>query len=459
MAEHRDNPGSEPGSGGKFYKLHLWQIQPVRDVLVLLGVFGILYVGYLLSPLTVPLLLALLLAYLFEPVVQRLTRISWVSRSVAAVCIIVAAFVLVVVPVVIGVGYGVVSAASTVENAARQAVAVQRVVVAEDPTANMEELRGVWRTAAEHIVEVLEERRARVSAQEDADESAADEAAGEGTVASYEEFRDELWRDEEVPAGQRLSVTAVLFAVDWMQENWQTVQQRLIAGGVTVAAVTLRLVRAVGLFGFGLFLTTFFFFFFCVGFGRVMSFTEQFIPREHHQRTIELLKKMDAVVSGFVRGRLTICVIQCVVFSVGYLIVGVPAAVILGIVVGVLAIVPYLSLVGIPVAILLMALDPGEGFRGAWWWIVLAPTAVYAITQALDDYVLSPMIQGKATGLDTPTVLFCALAGGILAGFYGLLIGIPVGACIKILMTELVWPRVAQWVRGERADPLPIGED
>ncbi|TVQ82152.1 MAG: AI-2E family transporter [Phycisphaeraceae bacterium] len=452
MAEHHD----KQGSGEKFYKLHLWQIQPVRDVLLLLGLFGILYVGYLLSPLTVPMLLALLLAYMFEPLVQRLTVISWVSRSVAAVGIIVAGLVLVVVPLAIGVGYGVVSAASTVENAARQAVAVQRVVVAEDPTASMEELRGVWRRAAEHIMEVLEERREREVAEE---EAAADEAMREGTMASYEDFRDELWRDEEVPAGQRLSVTAVLFTVDWVQENWQTVQRRLIEGGVTVAAVTLRLLRAVGLFAFSVFLTTFFFFFFCVGLGRVSSFTEQFIPREHHYRTLDLLKKMDAVVSGFVRGRLTICVIQCVLFSVGYLIVGVPAAVIVGILVGVLAIVPYLSLIGIPVAIVLMALDPGEGIRGAWWWIVLAPTAVYAITQALDDYVLSPLIQGKATGLDTPTVLFCALAGGLLAGFYGLLIGIPVGACIKILLTELVWPRVREWAQGLRADPLPISED
>lgn len=439
-------------------RLHLWQIQPVRDVLVLLGVFGVLYLGYLLSPLTVPLLLALLLAYLFEPVVKWMTGLSWVSRQGAAVAIIVAALVLVIAPVGVGLTYGALSAAGSLENAAQQAMAVRRVVSAEDPASEMSELRGVWRSAAEHIVEVVEERRERLRSREAAESAEGVENSDEYR-ASYDQLRDELWEDEAVPAAQRLTVTGVLFVVDWMEENWQTVQKRLIQGGVTVAGVTMRAVKGLGLIGFSLFLTGFFFFFFCVGFGRVVAFTEQFIPRAHEKRAVYLIKRMDGVVSGFVRGRLTICAIQCVLFSVGYLIVGVPGALIVGVGVGLLALVPYLALLGIPLTIALMALDPGEGFRGAWWWIVLAPAAVYFITQALDDYVLTPMIQGKATGMDTPTVLFCALAGGLLAGIYGLLLAIPVGACIKILLEELVWPRILAWARGERADPLPISGD
>lgn len=170
---------------------------------------------------------------------------------------------------------------------------------------------------------------------------------------------------------------------------------------------------------------------------------------------------MDAVIAGFVRGRLTIMLIQCVIFSVGYLIIGTPAAIILGVAVGVLSIVPYLALIGIPISIVLMllAVDPAqaETFRSAWWWIVFAPIGVYMIGQAADDYILTPLIQGKSTGLDTPTVLFASLAGGILAGFYGLLIAIPVAACIKILIREIVWPKFRAWAEGEASDPLPIG--
>jgi len=122
--------------------------------------------------------------------------------------------------------------------------------------------------------------------------------------------------------------------------------------------------------------------------------------------------------------------------------------------------VPYLALIGIPISIVLMflATDPStaETFRGQWWWMVLAPIGVYMIGQAADDYLLTPLIQGKATGLDTPTVLFASLAGATLAGFYGLLIAIPVAACIKILIREIVWPKFREWAEGRASDPLPI---
>jgi len=93
----------------------------------------------------------------------------------------------------------------------------------------------------------------------------------------------------------------------------------------------------------------------------------------------------------------------------------------------------------------------------AIWWILLAPTAIYFAGQMLDDYVLTPAIQGPATDMDTPTVLFASIAGGILAGFYGLLVAIPVAACLKIVVRALVWPKFDAWARGEANDPLPLG--
>ncbi|MBZ0171536.1 MAG: hypothetical protein K8E66_04080, partial [Phycisphaerales bacterium] len=51
-------------------ELHLWQIQPVRDVLLVLAIVGLFWLGDKIGIVTVPLLLAILLAYLFEPVIQ-----------------------------------------------------------------------------------------------------------------------------------------------------------------------------------------------------------------------------------------------------------------------------------------------------------------------------------------------------------------------------------------------------
>ena len=109
--------------------------------------------------------------------------------------------------------------------------------------------------------------------------------------------------------------------------------------------------------------------------------------------------------------------------------------------------------------IVLLWLENHTGFRGATWWIIGAPIVWYNVGQLLDDYVLTPVIQGRGTDLDTPTILFASIAGGALMGFYGLLVAIPLAACLKILIREVFWPRFRAWAEGKERDFLPIDED
>lgn len=60
--------------GTPFHRLHIWQIQACRDVLFVAAVVGVFWLGYVLSAVTVPLLVALLLAYLFEPLIGWMCR-------------------------------------------------------------------------------------------------------------------------------------------------------------------------------------------------------------------------------------------------------------------------------------------------------------------------------------------------------------------------------------------------
>ena len=133
-----------------------------------------------------------------------------------------------------------------------------------------------------------------------------------------------------------------------------------------------------------------------------------------------------------------------------------PAWLLMGPVMGALVLVPYGQGVGAPVAMLLMALQPAAGFQGEWWWIVASPLVLLTIGQFLDDYILTPKIQGKSTNMDTPTILFASIAGGTLAGIYGLLVAIPVAACLKILLREVFWPRFKSWAEGRERDFLPL---
>ena len=154
---------------------------------------------------------------------------------------------------------------------------------------------------------------------------------------------------------------------------------------------------------------------------------------------------MDAAVAGFVRGRIVIAFIMAILLAVGWLIIGVPYAILLGIGVGILCAVPFLGLVGIPISIGLLFLNQlglPEVERMAWWGILLWPTLVFGIVQAIDGWLLTPLIAGKATNL----------------GAYGMLLAIPVAACIKILIQDRLLPKIRAWARGEADDPLPFDD-
>ena len=85
-----------------------------------------------------------------------------------------------------------------------------------------------------------------------------------------------------------------------------------------------------------------------------------------------------------------------------------------------------------------LAVDDGP----VLWWAILGPTLVYGVGQGLDAWVIEPVVQGQATDLDALTVLLVVLAGGAVAGLLGLLLAIPVAACIKILWHEVAGPRL-----------------
>lgn len=405
--------------------LHIWQIQPVRDVLALLALLGVLYLGYRLSVVTVPILLAMLLAYLFEPLVHALTRTGRVSRAVVAAGLIVLGGVVVVVPATVGLVFGVAQGASYVQSQAGHVQNLLRSIERPEDESLRSALPGGWQPARDWLVQ---QKRSL-------------EARKEGEFSG--------------PAPSPWALAAVRF-VEYLRDNSDLIAQRAVRAGTDAFAWLLRLTGTLGRVAFGAVLTAFFFYFFCTGWGKVLAFWESLIPERRRGRTVELIRQMDRVIAAFVRGRLTICACQIVLFTVGYWAIGVPAPLILGPVVGLLTLAPFAAALGIPVAMLMMALDPAPGFRGEWWWILAGPLLMQAVSQIVDDYILTPAIQGKATDMSVPTILFASIAGGVLAGFYGLLLAIPAAACARILLKEIFWPRFRDWAQGRERDFLPI---
>ncbi len=205
----------------------------------------------------------------------------------------------------------------------------------------------------------------------------------------------------------------------------------------------------IGLFSYlilAVVVTCFCFFFFVWKFDPIIEWFKPFIPAEHRTVTLEIISKMDRTVSAFIRGRLIQALVVMVILSTGWALAGVPYWLLLGMLGGVLNLIPFAAVFAWPLAVLLAWLDavaPGQaGFN--LWMVLVWPSAVYFIAQFADNWVVEPLVQGQATEMDPLTVMLVVLLGATIAGLLGMLLAIPIAACIKILAQEVVLPRLRE---------------
>lgn len=150
----------------------------------------------------------------------------------------------------------------------------------------------------------------------------------------------------------------------------------------------------------------------------------KFVPKQSRAFASQLSSDVKRGMNSYFRGQGTVAFIVGVLFSIGFLMVGMPMAVGLGMFMGLLNLVPYLQTLGfVPMALLslLKAADTGENF----WWIFFLGFLVVAVVQVLQDAVLVPKIMGSAMGLNPAVILLSLSIWGSLLGFIGLIIALP----------------------------------
>ncbi len=137
-----------------------------------------------------------------------------------------------------------------------------------------------------------------------------------------------------------------------------------------------------------------------------------------------LAKDAERELSNYIRGQGMVAFIMGVLFCIGFTIIDFPMAIGLGILIGILDLVPYLHTFAlIPTALLalLKAADTGQNF-----WIIFAmAVAVFAIVQVIIDLIITPYIMGKAMRLNPAILLLSLSVWGALLGFIGLIIALP----------------------------------
>lgn len=175
-----------------------------------------------------------------------------------------------------------------------------------------------------------------------------------------------------------------------------------------------------------------------------------FFPAENRPRTREILVKMYHAVQKWFLGQLTSMTIIGVFSAVALSIIGIPFAVLLGLISGLVSFIPFIGPVISVIPPTLLGLTGGDPIQAVW--VVLA----YLVIQAIESNLIQPIVMSRAVSLHPAIVVFALLIMGTLFGFVGLLLAVPLVAALLVLVQELWISRMDDI--GADPDPPPKEE-
>jgi predicted PurR-regulated permease PerM len=183
----------------------------------------------------------------------------------------------------------------------------------------------------------------------------------------------------------------------------------------------------------GLVMTVVFTFFMLRDFDRLVAAARELVPPRFRPFVGDRAREIDRAMSSFLRGQLSVAGILAVLYVVGFLIVGLPLAVAVGLIAGLGNVIPFVgTAVGVVLATgLVLMEDPG-------WTMLLSTWGVFVVVQLLEGWVITPRIVGESLDLSPFVVIVAVLVFGELFGFVGVLVAVPLTAVIKILGKSLL---------------------
>ncbi len=156
------------------------------------------------------------------------------------------------------------------------------------------------------------------------------------------------------------------------------------------------------------------------------------LPHRSRETVLRLAGEMDAMISAFLRGQFTVCLILAIFYSVGLFIAGIPFALAIGLVSGLLAFIPYVGLISGFCAAALMSL----------WTFgmdqhLLSVLIVFGVAHLTEAFYLGPKVMGDKLGLHPLVILLALTIAADRFGFAGVLLAIPLTAAGTVLVREV----------------------
>jgi predicted PurR-regulated permease PerM len=153
------------------------------------------------------------------------------------------------------------------------------------------------------------------------------------------------------------------------------------------------------------------------------------VPRKQQSAVASFFQEFDGLLGRFLRGQITVALVMGALTGLGLGLWGFPYAVLIGVLVAVFSVVPYLGLVLSLLPAIIIALTSGNvGYA------LLKVAVVFGVVQGLEGAVISPRIVGESVGLHPVWILLAIATAGLLFGFVGLLLAVPMAVGVKLLL-------------------------
>ena len=176
------------------------------------------------------------------------------------------------------------------------------------------------------------------------------------------------------------------------------------------------------------------------------DYITQFLPNKLREPVGKVLSDVNQQLSNYVRGQITVAVIVAIMFIIFFKIIGLRYAVALGVTAGILNLVPYLGsfLAMIPALVLGLIAGPV---------MLLKVIIVFIVEQTIEGRFVSPLILGSQLNIHPITILFVLLTSGSMFGIWGVLLGIPIYASAKVVISAIF-----DWYKGVSGLYEPVEE-
>ncbi len=217
------------------------------------------------------------------------------------------------------------------------------------------------------------------------------------------------------------------------QEQWMKIAKGVMSGTWTVVDGTLSVVMGILSFLMALL----YMFFVMIDYDKISHAFKSAVPRSYRRMTFRIFQDVTNTMSRYFRGQALVSFFVGIIFAIGFLIMGLPMAIVFGLSIGVMNMVPYLQLISIPFAAflcLVQSVNTGGAFLPLFGWVIV----VYCVCQLIQDMVLVPAIMKQQMGL-RPAIIFLALSvWGYVLGFIGLIVALPLTTLLISYYSEFV---------------------